>query len=75
MKAFNRQTFALFRAYLESRSDELRTLDLGLATFVCVTSIEALTHTAVLHHAEMLTDEAVGTLVDEVTRLVVGYLR
>ena len=75
MEAFNRQTFALFRAYLESRSDELRTLDLGLATFVCVTSIEALTHTAVLHHAEMLTDEAVGTLVDEVTRLVVGYLK
>ena len=36
VEAFNRQTFALFRAYLESRSDELRTLDLGLATFVCV---------------------------------------
>ena len=34
-----------------------------------------LTHTAVLHHAEMLTDEAVGTLVGEVTRLVAGYLR
>jgi hypothetical protein len=24
VEAFNRQTFALFRAYLESRSDELR---------------------------------------------------
>jgi AcrR family transcriptional regulator len=75
VEAFNRQTFALFKAYLESRRDELRVVDLGLATFVCVTSIEALTHTAVLHHADMLSDEAVETLVDEATRLVVGYLQ
>lgn len=75
VEAFNRQTFALFKAYLESRSDELRTLDLGLAAFVCVTSIEALAHTAVLHHSEMLSDEAAGTLIDEATRLVVGYLQ
>jgi hypothetical protein len=40
-----------------------------------VTSIEALTHNAVLHHSEMLRSEAVETLVDEATRLVVGYLR
>jgi hypothetical protein len=40
-----------------------------------VTSIEALTHTAVLHRSEMLSDEAVGRLVDEATRLVVGYLQ
>jgi hypothetical protein len=37
-----------------------------------VTSIEALTHTAVLH--EILSDEAVEALVDEATRLVAGYL-
>ena len=47
-----------------------------MAAFVCVTSIEALTHTAVLHHSEMLSDDAaVETLVDEATRLVVGYLK
>ncbi len=74
-EAFNRETYALFRAYLESHSDELRALDLGLATFVCVTSIEALTHTAVLHHSEMLSDEAIETLIDEATRLVIRYLR
>lgn len=39
------------------------------------TSIEVLTHNAVLHRSEMLTDEAMATLVDETTRLVVGYLR
>ncbi len=75
VEAFNRETYALFRAYLEGHRDELRTVDLGLAAFVCVTSIEALTHTAVLHRSEMLSDEAVGALVDEATRLVVGYLQ
>lgn len=75
VEAFNRQAYALFRAYLEDHSDELRVLDLGLAAFVCVTSIEALTHTAVLRRSEMLSDEAVGTLVDEATRLIVGYLK
>jgi hypothetical protein len=40
-----------------------------------VTSIEALTHTAVVHHADSLTDEAFEALVDEATRLVVRYLQ
>jgi len=75
VEAFNREIYALFRAYLESHSDELRMVDLGLAAFVCVTSIEALAHTVVLHRSEELSDEAVGALVDEATRLVVGYLQ
>src|SRR5215470_12216658 len=75
IEAFNREYYVLVRAYLEAHSDELRTVDLGLSAFVCVTAIEALAHTAVLHRSDMLSDEAVGTLVDEVTRLVVRYLR
>src|SRR5215470_8848621 len=75
IEAFNRENYVLLRAYLEAHSNELRTVDLGLAAFVCVTAIEALAHTAVLHRSEMLPDEAVGTLVDEATRLVVGYLQ
>jgi hypothetical protein len=75
VEAFNRETFGLFRAYLESHADELRRVDLELAAFVSVTSIEALTHSAVLHSAEKLSDEAVGRLVNETTRLVVGYLK
>jgi AcrR family transcriptional regulator len=75
VETFNREAHALFRAYLEGHRDELRIVDLDLAAFVCVTSIEALTHTAVLHRSELLTDEAVETLVDEATRLVVGYLQ
>jgi AcrR family transcriptional regulator len=74
--AVNRETYALVRDYLERHRDELRAVDPGLAAFVCVTTIEALTHTAVLHRPDILADEAaVGTLVDEATRLVVGYLR
>jgi AcrR family transcriptional regulator len=75
VEAFNRGYYAFFRDYLEGHRDELRALDLGLAAFVCVTSIEALTHTAVLHRPEMLSDKAVETLVDEATRLVIRYLK
>lgn len=75
VEAFNSDTYSLFRTYLEGRRDQLRVVDLELAAFVCVTSIEALTHTAVLHRADLLSDDAVDTLVDEATRLVVGYLR
>jgi hypothetical protein len=39
-----------------------------------VTAIEALTHTAVLHRPDMLTDAAAERLVDEAARLVLGYL-
>ena len=73
VETFNRQNYALFAAYLERRRDEIRAVDLGLAAFVCVTSIEALTHTAVLHH-KIVSDEAMEGLVEETTRLVVGYL-
>ena len=75
VEAFNRENYALFRAYLESHRNEIRSVDLGLAAFVCVTSIEALTHTAVLHHSESLRGEALGALVDETTRLLVRYLQ
>jgi Tetracyclin repressor-like, C-terminal domain len=74
VETFNREAHALFRAYPEGHRDELGVIDPDLAAFVCVTSIEALTHTAVLHRSDLLTDEAVETLVDEATRLVVGYL-
>jgi len=73
IETFNRQNYVLFANYLERRRDEIRAVDLELAAFVCVTSIEALTHTAVLHH-KIVSDEAMEALVEEATRLVVGYL-
>ena len=74
VQTFNREAYDLFRSYLERHRDELRIVDLGLAAFVCVTSIEAVTHTAVLHHSELLSEQAMETLIDEATRLVVRYL-
>ncbi len=75
LETFNRENYALFRTYLESHRDELRVDDLELASFVCVTSIEALTHNAVLHYSKMLSDEAMEALIDEGARLVTGYLK
>lgn len=73
VETFNRENYVFFRNYLESRRAEIRAVDLGLAAFVCVTSIEALTHTAVLHH-KVVSDDATEALIDEATRLVVRYL-
>ena len=75
LATFDRENYALFRTYLESHRDDLRIDDLELAAFVCVTSIEALTHNAVLHHPEALSDKAMDALIDEAARLVTGYLK
>jgi AcrR family transcriptional regulator len=75
VETFDPENFALFRNYLENHRDELGVDDLELASFVCVTSIEALTHNAVLHHAKALSDDAMQSLVEAGTRLVVGYLK
>lgn len=75
VEAFNREVHALVRTYLESRRNEMRKIDPALATFICVSAIEAVAHNTVLNHAEMLTEKTVRTLVDETTRMVVGYLR
>lgn len=75
LQTFNREAYVFFLSYLEAHRDELRVADLGLAAFVCVTTIEALAHTAVLHRSEMLTARALGALVDEATRMLVGYLQ
>jgi AcrR family transcriptional regulator len=75
LETFNRDNYGLFLAYLERHRDELRVDDLELASFVCVTTIEALTHNAVLHDAKMLSDQAMESLIDEGARLVTGYLK
>ncbi|WP_250623119.1 TetR/AcrR family transcriptional regulator [Pinirhizobacter soli] len=75
LETFSRENYAIFRTYLESRRDEIRIDNLELASFVCVTTIEALTHNAVLHHPQMLSDEKMQALIDAATRLVTGYLK
>jgi AcrR family transcriptional regulator len=75
LETFNRENFTLFSTYLERHRDELRIDDVGLASYVCVTTIEALTHNAVLHYSAVLTDEMMEALIVEAARLVTGYLK
>jgi AcrR family transcriptional regulator len=70
-----REGYVLVRSYLEAHRDEIDVADLDLAAFVLVTIVEALTHTAVLRRPDMLADGKAQHFVDDVTRLVVRYLR
>lgn len=75
IEAIDREAYALVRGYLEAHRDELDVADPDVAAFVCVTAVEALTHAAVVRRPEILTDEKAGRLVEDVTRLVVRFLR
>jgi AcrR family transcriptional regulator len=67
--------YALVRGYLEAHRDEIGVADLDLAAFVLVTVVEALSHAAVLRRPDILSEEKAARFVDDVTRLVVRYLR
>jgi len=75
IEALQQEGYALVRGYLEAHRDEIDVADLDLAAFVCVTVVEALTHAAVLRRPDILTDEKARRFVDDVTRLLVRYLR
>lgn len=59
-ESFDHDNYVLFRTYLENHRDERCIDDLELASFICVSSIEALTHNAVLHYSKMLSHENDG---------------
>ena len=75
IRAVVRDACALFRVYLEAHRDEIDIADLDVAAFILVTTVEALTHSAVLHRPDMLANEKADAFVDEVTGLVLRYLR
>jgi AcrR family transcriptional regulator len=75
IEAVERNAGALFRGYLEVHRSEIEVDDLDLAAFILATTVEALTHSAVLNRPDMLADERAGEFADEVTRLVLRYLR
>jgi len=75
IEALQQEGYALVRGYLEAHRDEIDVADLDLAAFVCVTVVEALTHAAVLRRPDILTDGKARHFVDDVTRLLVQYLR
>jgi AcrR family transcriptional regulator len=72
IRTLNVRTEALVRAYLERHRAEVRPKNLDLATFMLVTSVEAITHIAVLDRPGLLRDPAFG---DEVAELVIRYLK
>ena len=75
VEAIEREAYALVRGYLTEHRDELDVADLDTAALICATAVEAITHAAVVDRPESLTDEKAMRFVDDVTRLVVRYLR
>jgi AcrR family transcriptional regulator len=72
--ALQQETFLMVRAYLEERRGEISVPDLDSATSICVTAVEALTHEFVINRPGALDGDR-DRFIDEVTRLIVGYLR
>jgi AcrR family transcriptional regulator len=72
--AVERNGRLFFREYLQTHSDEIGMADLDLAAFIVITTVEALTHNAVLRRPDILEEKA-EVFVDEVTQLVLRFLR
>jgi AcrR family transcriptional regulator len=65
------QVMSMARAYLERHRAELVVSDLDRATFVVVTTVEALTHDTCLRRPELLEGDA---MVEDIARMLLGYL-
>ena len=74
IEALQGETFQLVRSYLEQRRNEISVRDLNSATSILVTTVEALTHQFVIHRPGAPERDR-DRFIDEVTRLVVGYLQ
>jgi hypothetical protein len=74
VEALQQETFRLVRGYLEERRHEIAMADLDTATSICATTVEALTHEFVINKPDAMDGDR-DRFIDEVTRLVVGYLR
>lgn len=74
IEALQGETFQLVRSYLEERRDEISVRDLDSATSILVTTVEALTHQFVIHRPGAPERDR-DRFIDEVARLVVGYLQ
>lgn len=75
IQAVGRETYALVRAYLEAHREELTVTDTDLAAFICVTTVEALTHAAVVDRPDAISDVEADKFVDEVTLVILRYLK
>ncbi len=74
IEALEQQTFQLVRGYLEERRNEISVRDLDTATSILVTIVEALTHQFVINKPDAMDGDR-DRFIDEVARLILGYLR
>jgi AcrR family transcriptional regulator len=73
IEALQREAFLLVRSYLDERRNEISVRDLDATTSICVTTVEALTHEFVINKTDILDGDR-DRFIDEVTRLMMGYL-
>ena len=71
IEKMDEEAMTLVRAYLEGHRDEIVIDDLDMASFICVASVEALTHAAVLRRPALLDNPR---FVEEVAAMVTRYL-
>ncbi len=64
--------FELTKAYLEAHREEVRPKDLELAALLSAQTVQSLTHAARIAFPDRLKD---GSLTDELTDLILRYLR
>lgn len=74
VETFDRESYAVIRAFLKTRQSEMRKLDLDLASYICVKATEAVTHGAVVDHPRWFADDRIEGFIDDVTKLIIGYL-
>jgi hypothetical protein len=71
LEAVRDEHVTLMQAYLEAHADEITPQNHALTAFILVSTVEALTHRAVLLRPERHSD---AELVDEICALVIRYL-
>lgn len=72
--AIEAEILALVGTYLEERRESIAVEDIGIASFICVTTVESLTHQFVIENPDPAA-RVQATFVDEVVRLLTGYLQ
>ena len=72
VRRMSQQSATLVRGWLESQREHLRPVDVDVAAWLLVTAVESVAHLDVLEKPAQLNTEV---LVEELTALVLGYLR
>ncbi|MNT38230.1 hypothetical protein D3C72_1744160 [compost metagenome] len=73
VETIKREILTLVRSYMDQRREEIDVENLDTAAFICVTTVETLTHEIVIRHPR-LSDREEADYVEQVTRLMIRYL-